>query len=156
MAMQVAKREPAPSLLVTREVREHANVFHTLTDLLNVYISLRMLGREHLSRWESSKPVHLALTTCLTVFHVSDVLLQRDKICVIVLRFAAQAGRSLHTRPALSGLICSCPCQQAHASTAETQLQLLMQFTALCISLRFLTLCSFHVSCGLVRYLTSQ
>ncbi|KAK9819676.1 hypothetical protein WJX72_000981 [[Myrmecia] bisecta] len=33
-----------PVLLVTREFKEHTNVFHTLTDILNVYISLRMLG----------------------------------------------------------------------------------------------------------------
>lgn len=49
-AAQVQNRETLPSLLVTREVTEHVNVFHTLTDLLNVYISLRMLGLENQSR----------------------------------------------------------------------------------------------------------
>lgn len=47
-------REVLPSLLVTREVTEHANVYHTLTDLLNVYISLRMLSWESHSRCRSS------------------------------------------------------------------------------------------------------
>ncbi len=36
--------ETAATLLVTREAREHANVFHMLTDMLNVFITLRMLG----------------------------------------------------------------------------------------------------------------
>lgn len=36
--------EDLPALFVTREIKEHANVFHFMTDLLNVYISLRMLG----------------------------------------------------------------------------------------------------------------
>ena len=48
--LQVHNREALPTLLVTREVTEHANVFHTLTDLLNVYISLRMLGLGNHSR----------------------------------------------------------------------------------------------------------
>lgn len=30
--------------MITREIREHGNVFHAFTDLLNVHISLRMLG----------------------------------------------------------------------------------------------------------------
>ncbi len=38
--------ETLPTLLVTREFGEHANVFHTLTDLLNVYVTLRTLGWE--------------------------------------------------------------------------------------------------------------
>jgi len=41
--LQVQSREMLPSLLVTREVTEHVNVFHTLTDL-------RMLGLENQSR----------------------------------------------------------------------------------------------------------
>ncbi|KAL3132619.1 hypothetical protein ABBQ32_009147 [Trebouxia sp. C0010 RCD-2024] len=45
-ATQGLHREGELTLLVTREVTEHANVFHTLTDLLNVYISLRMLNLE--------------------------------------------------------------------------------------------------------------
>ena len=36
--------EDAPTLFVTRETEEHANVFHTLTDILNVYISTQLLG----------------------------------------------------------------------------------------------------------------
>lgn len=36
--------EPRPTLFVTREVREHANLFHCLTDLLNAFLTLRMLG----------------------------------------------------------------------------------------------------------------
>jgi len=34
------------TLLVTREIREHANVFHMLTDMLNVHISVRTMGWE--------------------------------------------------------------------------------------------------------------
>lgn len=48
--MQGLGREAEPTLLVTREVTEHANVYHTLTDLVNVYISLRMLNLESRSR----------------------------------------------------------------------------------------------------------
>lgn len=48
--MQGLSREAEPTLLVTREVTEHANVYHTLTDLLNIYISLRMLNLESHSR----------------------------------------------------------------------------------------------------------
>lgn len=48
--MQGLGREAEPTLLVTREVTEHANVYHTLTDLVNVYISLRMLNLESHSR----------------------------------------------------------------------------------------------------------
>lgn len=48
--MQGFSRQTEPTLLVTREVTEHANVYHTLTDLLNVYISLRMLDLESHSR----------------------------------------------------------------------------------------------------------
>ncbi len=59
--LQVQSREALPSLLVTREVTEHVNVFHTLTDLLNVYISLRMLGLDNQSRcWP-------CLSVCLSV-----------------------------------------------------------------------------------------
>ena len=50
--MQGYSRESVVSLLVTREVTEHANVYHTLTDLLNVYISLRMLGLDKHDRWQ--------------------------------------------------------------------------------------------------------
>ena len=32
------------TLFVTRETREYQNVFHTMTDLMNVYITLHMLG----------------------------------------------------------------------------------------------------------------
>lgn len=48
--LQGLNKEAELTLLVTREVTEHANVFHTLTDLLNVYISLRMLNLESHSR----------------------------------------------------------------------------------------------------------
>lgn len=37
-------------LFVTREVAETGNVFHVLTDLLNAYITLHMLGWEDLKR----------------------------------------------------------------------------------------------------------
>ena len=53
LCMQVDAAEVLPTLLVTREVQEHANVFHTLTDILNVYISLRMLGIQHHARCTS-------------------------------------------------------------------------------------------------------
>ena len=43
---QDAVLETMQTLLVTREIHEHANVFHTLTDLLNVHITLHMLGWE--------------------------------------------------------------------------------------------------------------
>ncbi|KAK2077117.1 hypothetical protein QBZ16_004751 [Prototheca wickerhamii] len=33
-----------PTLLVTREIHEHANLYHTLTDLLNAHVTLRVLG----------------------------------------------------------------------------------------------------------------
>ncbi|KAL0034323.1 hypothetical protein WJX77_009296 [Trebouxia sp. C0004] len=59
-AAQVQSREALPSLLVTREVTEHVNVFHTLTDLLNVYISLRMLGLENQSRQVIMMDRHMA------------------------------------------------------------------------------------------------
>ena len=36
--------DAVPALLVTREIREHVNVFHTMTDLFNAYIALTMLG----------------------------------------------------------------------------------------------------------------
>ena len=42
--LQVDVIDVTRTLLVTREIEEHANVFHALTDLLNVYISLWMLG----------------------------------------------------------------------------------------------------------------
>ena len=48
--VQGLSRQAQPTLLVTREVTEHANVYHTLTDILNVYISLRMLNLELQSR----------------------------------------------------------------------------------------------------------
>lgn len=38
--------EETPTLLVTRESGEYGNVFHTMTDLLNVYISASMM------RWQ--------------------------------------------------------------------------------------------------------
>ncbi len=63
--LQVQSREALPSLLVTREVTEHVNVFHTLTDLLNVYISLRMLGLENQSRCWPCLPA--CLPVCLSV-----------------------------------------------------------------------------------------
>ena len=44
LGLQDTAVEDAPTLLVTREIEEHANVFHTLTDILNVYISTKMLG----------------------------------------------------------------------------------------------------------------
>ena len=44
LMVQVERVEQKLTLLVTREIEEHANVFHTMTDLLNVYITLRMLG----------------------------------------------------------------------------------------------------------------
>lgn len=47
--------EDVPTLLVTREVEEHANVFHTMTDLLNVYITTRFLG------WGEEQPFHVLL-----------------------------------------------------------------------------------------------
>ena len=43
---QDAVVETTRTLLATREIHEHANVFHTLADLLNVYITLHMLGWE--------------------------------------------------------------------------------------------------------------
>ena len=36
--------DSVPALLITREIREHENVFHTMTDLFNAYIALTMLG----------------------------------------------------------------------------------------------------------------
>ena len=36
--------DAVPALLITREIREHVNVFHTMTDLFNAYIALTMLG----------------------------------------------------------------------------------------------------------------
>ena len=39
-----AVEDAVPALLVTREIREHVNVFHTMTDLFNAYIALTMLG----------------------------------------------------------------------------------------------------------------
>ena len=42
--------DETPTLLVTREIREHANVFHMLTDMLNSYISVRTMGWEGLPR----------------------------------------------------------------------------------------------------------
>ncbi len=67
--LQVQSREALPSLLVTREVTEHVNVFHTLTDLLNVYISLRMLGLENQSRCWPCLPacMSVCLSVCLRV-----------------------------------------------------------------------------------------
>lgn len=47
IGMQVARLDHTPTLLLTREIEEHANVFHTMTDLLNAFLSLRVLG------WES-------------------------------------------------------------------------------------------------------
>ncbi len=44
-----------PVLLVTREAQEYNNVFHTMTDVLNAYITLRMLG------WESGPRVVVLL-----------------------------------------------------------------------------------------------
>ncbi|GAB4817514.1 hypothetical protein N2152v2_004560 [Parachlorella kessleri] len=43
-ALEAGQVERLPTLIVTREINEHANVFHTLTDMLNVYITLLMLG----------------------------------------------------------------------------------------------------------------
>ena len=40
---QDAVVETTRTLLATREIHEHANVFHALADLLNVYITLHML-----------------------------------------------------------------------------------------------------------------
>lgn len=42
--------EEVPTLLVTREIREHANVYHTFTDLLNVYISVAVMGWQSCAR----------------------------------------------------------------------------------------------------------
>jgi hypothetical protein len=42
--------EEVPTLLVTREVLETGNIFHVLTDLMNAYITLRMLGWEKRQR----------------------------------------------------------------------------------------------------------
>ena len=36
--------DAVPALLITREICEHVNVFHTMTDLFNAYIALTMLG----------------------------------------------------------------------------------------------------------------
>lgn len=47
--VQVPTVETKPTLLITREIEEHANVFHTMTDLLNVFISLRLLQWEDVS-----------------------------------------------------------------------------------------------------------
>ena len=47
---QVAAEDEVPTLFVTREVVETGNVFHVLTDLLNAYITLRMLGWEDIGR----------------------------------------------------------------------------------------------------------
>lgn len=52
---QVVRVEQKPTLLVTREIEEHANVFHTMTDMLNVYITLRML------RWDLHGPRQVIL-----------------------------------------------------------------------------------------------
>lgn len=49
------RKEETPALLVTREIEEHANVFHTMTDLLNVYITLRVL------RWDVHAPRQIVL-----------------------------------------------------------------------------------------------
>ena len=49
-AGQVDAVDETPTLLVTREIREHANVFHMLTDMLNAYISVRTMGWEGLPR----------------------------------------------------------------------------------------------------------
>lgn len=54
-ASREAARAPAgveevPTLLVTREIREHANVYHTFTDLLNVYISVAVMGWQSCAR----------------------------------------------------------------------------------------------------------
>ena len=43
-SLQDTAVEDAPTVLVTREIEEHANVFHTLTDILNVYLSTKLLG----------------------------------------------------------------------------------------------------------------
>ncbi|KAK9846728.1 hypothetical protein WJX84_010568 [Apatococcus fuscideae] len=53
--LQVDRKEETPALLVTREIEEHANVFHTMTDLLNVYITLRVL------RWDVHAPRQIVL-----------------------------------------------------------------------------------------------
>ena len=55
MMAQVIRVEQTPTLLVTREIEEHANVFHTMTDMLNVYITLRML------RWDVHAPRQVIL-----------------------------------------------------------------------------------------------
>lgn len=67
--LQVETAEDLPTLLVTREVQEHANVFHTLTDLMNVYISLRMLGMQHHRRCTL-----LFILSCPVIVPKSDVM----------------------------------------------------------------------------------
>ena len=71
LCMQVETAEVLPTLLVTREVQEHANVFHTLTDLMNVYISLRMLGMQHHPR--CTLPL-LFILSCPVIVPKSDVM----------------------------------------------------------------------------------
>lgn len=44
LAQRAMAREPLPTLFVTREVHEHANLYHCLTDLMNAFLTLRMLG----------------------------------------------------------------------------------------------------------------
>ena len=48
--MQAQATVATATLLITREVKEHVNVFHTMTDLLNAYICIRMLRWEDLAR----------------------------------------------------------------------------------------------------------
>jgi hypothetical protein len=50
LLVQVDAVEETPTLLVTREIKEHANVFHMLTDMLNVYISVRTMSWEGVPR----------------------------------------------------------------------------------------------------------
>lgn len=50
----MAAEDEVATLFVTREVAETGNVFHVLTDLLNAYITLRMLGWEDVKRQASA------------------------------------------------------------------------------------------------------
>ncbi len=54
-ALQVERTEETPTLIVTREIEEHANVFHSMTDLLNVFVTLRML------QWDWRAPRQIIL-----------------------------------------------------------------------------------------------
>jgi hypothetical protein len=58
--------EEMPTLIATREVREHGNVFHAFTDMMNVYIALRVMRWQGKRRQVSYSRVQVSCSACRT------------------------------------------------------------------------------------------